>query len=421
MPIPADGPPSVVEQNDDDGFEFQPPVSGSSPPQPPPALPAEPGPVSPPGGASIPATIGAFALRLIRADFQRLAPTPDEAAALSALPQPVTTEPAQRYLVWRRALLWVSGGALALSGLIGLFEGVDTALDDANPTALAVLIIIYALAAPTAAALLITAAVRWRDIRRSRLMARIGWSVLFFTPFILATIPWASMVDAPGPARATLGAVLGMILTAMLAPALLALPAGMLRAALSLKTLVPGSVMPGWIVVAAAPLYTLVLIALTPVLLQAGGAVVTLGIWALIAAPLVYVYKWRDLARPHADSEVASVVARIRFAASIAAGVGAVMVIGGLLDANVQGLDGGTLIGLAISFGGAYFSLSVVAADFLLGVLHHARRQSAEFEGSPYAVEADRVLGGLAQCGLAASFARSAGDGPGDTDAGPSS
>ncbi len=104
----------------------------------------------------------------------------------------------------------------------------------------------------------------WDRHRRSRRTLTISWTLSFLTPRLLGLLPAAWMLELPqGDAQAQqaqtiLVGMLGAIVSFVsLMPSVLSLIPGVLRACLRVKALLPESILPGWFLIAATPLYAL--------------------------------------------------------------------------------------------------------------------------------------------------------------------
>lgn len=122
------------------------------------------------------------------------------------------------------------------------------------------------------------AAWRWRDVRTSRRLARIGFLVTFLAPFLVAALPISRFLDH-GPISEREGSSLNLALSTMvglrfsflLGSRAIALFPGIIRASMALKTLLPESPMPGWAAALLAPMYSIFLLVVFARIVQLQG------------------------------------------------------------------------------------------------------------------------------------------------------
>jgi hypothetical protein len=262
----------------------------------------------------------------------------------------VDEEDARRYLVWRRSVLIVVALPTLVSALLATRGALGTDYSGLSPTGrlleLARLAALYAM--PLTAWL---AARTWDRHRRSRTILLRGWLVAFLTPLALALFPFSWYVDLSGSdatvaSQATaLLSVLGAVsVYVTLMPAVLSLIPGVLRACLRVKALLPASILPGWFLVAATPLYVLLfLVIFTTVNQLAGNILLILAVLALLGAPLLYLFNASTFTRPlHDEAEIAR-VGTVQTQVGIVSGIGIALLLLYSLTAEIMGQS---LIGL---------------------------------------------------------------------------
>ena len=116
----------------------------------------------------------------------------------------------------------------------------------------------------------------------------------------------------------------GVYYFAVLSPAVLALVPGVMRACIRVKMLLPGAVLPGWLLVAAAPFNGLLALAAFVSLAQvAPNPLLLAGMLLWLAAPLTYLARAGVFTRPIATAAELRTARRVRGVARVLAlGVG---------------------------------------------------------------------------------------------------
>jgi hypothetical protein len=149
------------------------------------------------------------------------------------------------------------------------------------------------------------AAICWARPRASRAILVAGWTASFLVPVIIALTPWSWWDAHPETRwgqrfeRISEGLVWGFYYVAVLSPAVLALVPGIMRACIRVKLLLPQAVLPGWLLVAAAPFNgLLVLVTFVSLAQVAPSPLLLAGMLLWLAAPLVYLTRARFYTRP---------------------------------------------------------------------------------------------------------------------------
>jgi hypothetical protein len=274
---------------------------------------------------------------------------------------------------------------------------------------------LYALSAAGLIALL-----TWTQFRFSSRVLLVGFLVSFFVPMIVWLLPgsWWGYDDAYSDfreepaqfikevAEAFLEASMSLI---GLLPTVLSLIPGVQRACLRIKTLLPEAMLPGWYLVAAAPLYALFLLVIFVGINQvASDPVFLIGMFLFLAAPAMYVLRADVFTRPLAtDAEFQQMrrVQRIIALITVAAGVLLLYHVGtqNVMGIRIIGMDAKSsllqpldLVEFLLEFLGRSLFMTVFGADvFLMMTLASWRHQQA-FAGTPGAERLDRVMTGLA-------------------------
>lgn len=363
------------------------------------------------------------AQRAFKSDFLRETATAAEREELARAG--IAAGAAQDYAAWRRSMLLLGAGLLALAALLSLvgFETAETALasgfiqgghdEDAvranvrhnvgegNLRILDVSSSLEVIALVLGAAFAAAALRRWKEIGPSRRMARFGWYGLLGVPLLNAAFPWAKALDFShldaqsaelwGGMFAMVG-VVGVLVS--VAPKVVAVFPGIMRASMTVKTLVHESAVPGYMAVLCAPVYAIFLVVVFSAVNQFKGDVkLMLGLGCLIAGAMVYALRAKDLMRSHTAEEATAAIRRVRGTAMAFNGAGAALLAWFLVSMLELGvLDVVQFFATAL---GGLLMMMVVAADFLLVLISREHAQAHRFHASPLAAEFERKLGEL--------------------------
>jgi hypothetical protein len=366
--------------------------------------------------------------RVARGDFQLERATDHERAELAAARPPVVSPVAQDYAAWRGSILWA---ATVAAGANALFEflGFHPLAEQLPPQALAALgpgnvaLVDWAgrsgiIALLVGSGLVLLAALSWRAVRASILLARTGWLVMFLTPFVLAALPYTRMMDlghlaAPVRERLTtaLGTAFALSIFFSVGPRAVALFPGIIRSSLAVKTLLPESPSPGWVVTIVGPLYSVFLLVLVAGVIQTQASFFLLGgVVCMMLSPAVYVVRRKALIRPQTPAEAARVVSTTKRAAGIFSLAGVVLLT--IFVVRRPQLEVWNLLGFLMGVVGNVLVLTVVGADLVLGMLRAAHEQQRSFHESELARSLDEKLRALAEPGIAGAPTRAGGPPP---------
>ncbi|MCA9287457.1 MAG: hypothetical protein KDA05_02665, partial [Phycisphaerales bacterium] len=277
------------------------------------------------------------AQRVTRSDFQTERATELERAKLAGARHPIVNPMVQDFVAWRRSVLWVAAVLIAIYAFFQIvtfttFESamgpqIDRLYEEAveqarahgvrvelsrgefhemsmrqfgrnNAEVVDAINGILATSVFLSAICIGIAAKWWKSVPASRLWSRIAWGIMFCVPMILSFFPitWFMSFEhvqeahARGAQRQAMGAVFAVGVFMMIAPKAIALFPGIIRSAVSLKTLVPESVAPGWVAAGMAPLYAIFLFTLVSMINQSQGDIfLILGVLCFMTGPLVYI------------------------------------------------------------------------------------------------------------------------------------
>jgi hypothetical protein len=375
-----------------------------------------------------------FASRILSSNFTTAHASPEERQELEAAAIPVKSPMAQNYAAWRRAMLWFSGIGLALAALLTLFGNGSTYFDGSVPKIMRFALVAEFLLLSGGSALVFLAALSWSKISLSRKQARRGWMLGFFGPLLMFLLPFGQLItnyelasmlhkqeggtEALTAAQAeqfvaglkahpeaALGlAVAFALLFAVLAlsiliPRIFGIFPGLLRAALTLRTLVPESPLPGYIVALISPLYILLLMILLVIAAQAGSGAAFFGLLSLMGSPILLLLSVRRLSHPMPPEEMNAHLKPLRLKMVCCTMLGLLLLLGAFGE-NLGKIPAHTIISIIAQLFGSIFVLTVVASDFLLGLMKFSFDQSKALVGTPLYASMEQRYSDLAQVRL---------------------
>lgn len=176
----------------------------------------------------------------------------------------------------------------------------------------------------------------WTDLARSQRILRIGWVITFTLPFLLALVPYDLRLDsvaklhhhsADQREHLLVNLMHGLHLTLLLLPTALAMLPGVVRACIRIKTLLPASVLPGWLLVMAPPFYLLLMVIALIVLTQVTESPLLLfGMLCFLGSSMIYVGRAALLVKP-LDANGYRQISGVHFWVSLTSVAGIVMLI----------------------------------------------------------------------------------------------
>jgi hypothetical protein len=337
-------------------------------------------------------------------------------------------ETLHRFLAWRRRTLvlvilltaltaaidtatWLVGGPqLSIDFLMTL----DPASEPVQQTLfgdVAEVVWLVSFYAMPAAALL--AAVCWATPRVSRTALLAGWAASFLVPVAIALTPWGWWTVDPeagqfprlqAAERVVEGVLWGSYYVVVLSPAVLALVPGIIRACVRVKMLLPEAMLPGWLLVSAAPLNGLLMLVTFVALAQVSTSPLLLaGMVLWLAAPLVYVARAGLYTCPIASAEELRSARRVQAVAwTLALGSAGCLIAyaatGEAFGLRLVGFDAKTslvrpwqVVRYCLDFLGRALFVTVLGADMLLRATLAAWRHQRAFNGTPASTDFDRL------------------------------
>lgn len=385
--------------------------------------------------------------RSLTGDLQKVEVRQGEAEALQAIGIDDLT--IQRYLVWRRSMLFAVIGLTLLTALgrtafevLDIPEPIDRvmvfvekaearleqlrdeespdddAMDGPEPAApkntafgdaagLAWDASLYALPISALAALLC-----WQKLRWSRRWLLIGWLISFLIPVGLALTPygwWTAQEPMPTDPIKRLarqiedvaeGMAYGYTLFIIFLPNVLSLVPGVQRACLRIKTLLPQSIVPGWFLVSATPFYSLLLLVVFVAFSQiATNLLLLFGMLLWMAAPMLYLVNVGVYTQPLLTPEDRSRLRRVQLCVVAVLIVAMALLITyfltrTILNRHILGFHENDSLFLPWDFSlyfleylGRSLFITVLVADIFMQVNWSIWHNDTEFSRTPHALE----------------------------------
>lgn len=311
----------------------------------------------------------------------------------------------QRYLGWRRSLMFLVVLPTFISAIFNTIVTADRGfshLSGFGSLAEGMLLLsMYCL--PVAA---LAAAALWAQPRRSHLVLLLGGAIGFLVPIVVALLPyeWKLKTDTAGRATGNVGAVLGAAFLGFYVQFIvLALVPGTLRGCLRIKSLLPESILPGWFLVAAAPVQVLLLVlAFLGAAATYGDILLLLSGALLVAAPCLYLTRAGLFTRPLPADGSRHAIGLIQWIYMGVAGMAAVLLViflltkkTGLGETHFFGFDDKAALSAWrlpfywIEYLGRSLFVTIVAADLVLRANLSAWRSLGYFAKTPEAASYD--------------------------------
>lgn len=390
------------------------PASNPTPPAAPaPQAPAHVGAYAPGAGVNLLDQAKYHVRRAFLWNIQRIPMSADEPPALAA--GRIADPALQRYYAWRRSLLVFVTATLAVTAALATWSHFKTDHSALNGTGklIAWLRLAAHWAMPAAAFMALKC---WTDPVRSYRLLLQGWAIGFFIPIAAALVPLEQMVNAPeggwaGQAGEQMRAMrigLGLVMFATLLPLVLSLLPALVRASVRVKSLLPGSVIPGWFLMGAAALNVLIwLTVLVAINSLASNALLIAGVVLFVLAPMAFVRKGNLFIRPLAPGAEIDPIGPVQKQAvtMILCGVGCLVLF--LFTEKIQGRaivgtsDENSLIRLwdkellkfVFEYLGRSLFMTALFAELLIRIdmINHAAQR--HFRDDPAAKDYDAAIG----------------------------
>jgi hypothetical protein len=357
--------------------------------------------------------------RAVGRDLQAMPVSADEREQLAALG--VADETTQRYLIWRCSLLFLVIVPTFLSAVLETVSVAERGFQHLSTfgSLMTGMLILTSYSLPVTA---LVAALLGRRQCLSRRVVQYGWAAGFLFPVLVALFPPEWLLDLGKGSSVNLlavGFLFGVLYNIQLMPTVLSLLSGMLRGCLRIKSLLPESILPGWFLVAGAPLYAfLLLVTFITIMPMFGNALLLLSVILLLLAPLPYVAWASRFTRPLTSHAERQIIGQVQWGVFGIAGMGVLFLLIFLLTkklgAAYVGFDEESvrLVGFSertslirpwevlqffLEYYGRSLFTTVLAADLLLRANLSAWRTLGEFAKTEESLEYDKRMGQLDQ------------------------
>ena len=226
----------------------------------------------------------------------------------------ITNDTVHSYYVWRRSTLLTASPIVFISMILG-FVNLNGKFEDSVLNAWGKFLLLLQGTDSMFLFFAIAYAIStWSKLGRSILVVRIGWLLSFVMPLLPALFPLEmvikeSVLDLFDDAT-LVGYKLQFALSYAIAllPVIVTFPGGAVRASLRIRWLLPNSSLAGWILVIAAPFYSVVVcIALVVIMQVAGNSLLFLGALLIVLAPWIYMIRgnlYVGLVTPQVEKQV---------------------------------------------------------------------------------------------------------------------
>lgn len=347
-----------------------------------------------------------FVTRILQSDFGVIEPTEEERQRLLQAPVPLEEPLAQAYAAWRRSVLSIASGCLAFNALLGI-GNLSTSFDGSfrawNFVVIGFVTVTLFLLQVLGAVLTAWAAAQWHNIGLSRRLARASWVVVFLLPIAVFAVPLAKLATLSGGWTSNLIVMKLVVERAMvLFPRVLGLFPGVIRACMTLKTLVPESSAPGWTALIVTPAYSLFFFVSVAVALQITLSPALIGGLLLLgSAPLIYLCSARELMRSHDEDQGRRLVKKLRRTSGLCTAVGLVLILIQLMRwVDLGDISWRMLISSVAGLLGSLLLFTVVGSDLILALLRQSFEESRSFAGSERQRQLERKFVSLTRVGL---------------------
>lgn len=388
--------------------------------------------------------VGYFISRVVRSDFSSIAATAYERQVLDHAAEPITLGLAQDYVAWRRSVLAVAALFLTVQLCFGweLTGRLNSSLQGWAYTVYLIFKLTLMGSQWIAWGCLIVACLAWDQLRLSMLLARYSWLIMLLVPMGLFLLPFerfmglgdrtdfveravleegdkealkeifsreqiANLKQQIPSDQILIGFSIAQACFQWLFPKVIGLFPGLIRCAMTLKSLLPESPTLGWIVLIVSPLYALLLLMLLAISVHVAQSWITpLGFLLLSLGPVIYLLNYQVLINSHPETTGQPLIRRIRFL-SIGLTLAGLALL--LIKADQLFLlfkwhpTGWQILHLLASILASVLLLSVVGADFLLSVLLRTHESQQSFQGTKLQTAMLKKLTELANVGMAKS------------------
>jgi hypothetical protein len=330
-----------------------------------------------------------FISRIVKSDFTLVRATDEERQRLAESGDRTASSLAQDYAAWRRAVMVI---ALALLGAVTLHNLSDLwdVLSESAPFMFKLWYTAFFATQVVALMLLGLSVMGWTRMAGSRFMGWAAWCLQFFGPMLLLLVPLRTL----GVPR-DLAAVMGITFTLTLLAKIFGLFSGLVRSALTLKTLLPQGRFAAWVVGAVAPFSALFFGLAALFAVQTGATSLAYGFIAFTVGALMPLAHAAEMAKPCDETAASQLVARARRSQNGAMVAGIVFL--GWYALKVMEVDL-TLVGLlhfVCAFLANLLMVTLAAADLIIELTKKSVEQTRQAEGTPSSIELEQRLSAL--------------------------
>lgn len=330
-----------------------------------------------------------FASRIIKSDFTLVRATEEERKALAASGDKMDSALAQDYAAWRRAVMGIALGLFGVTTLLDLPNLWEAVTSRAPILFKGWRLALYGTQV-AAIGLLFLSVLSWTSLKTSRQLGRFAWCIQFFGPMALLLVPLRTLGVASDVAT-----FIGVSFTFLMMAKVFGMFSGLVRSALTLKTLLPQGRFTAWVVGAVAPFSGLFFGLAAVLAVQTGQTSLAYGFMAFTFAAIAPLVRASDLARPCIESEAAAMVAKARSIQGKAIAVGLVFVSWHVIKVMKVELGLNDAVHFVSGFLANLLLVTLAAADLIIELTKKSYAQSRESEGTDLAIELEQRLNAL--------------------------
>ncbi|MBK9071522.1 MAG: hypothetical protein IPL79_11035 [Myxococcales bacterium] len=317
---------------------------------------------------------------------------PSERRALELGASHVTHPEHQAFLAWRRSVLLLIALIFVPLTVFRFMEAFD---GPRVPDAARTMLLLPAFAEAIFCMVAFYQLRNWTKWQTQRRALFWAWAIYFLAPFFLYLYPFRAAFDGQialarqaaeiagvklNASRSQIHMVVGMAFgvqsVLVLAPKIISLMPGVIRASIVTKLIFPGSSVPGWLMVLAAPMYALFAYAIVLLPYQITGSVYFVaGNLGIMAAQFFIGWSGRQFTLPltHADANTRIHKAWMAYIGLLLLGGG--MMVVGLYDVLTQ-LNYGTVrvISAVLAFMGNVLVMTLIGTDVIIANMQRLQR-----------------------------------------------
>ena len=345
-------------------------------------------------GAKDKATVSAnlaklFASRIIKSDFTLVRATEEERSALAGSGDKMESSLAQDYAAWRRAVMGIALGLFVITTLLDLAQMWEVLISESPILFKGWRLALFATQV-VPIGLLFLSILNWTNLRKSRQLGRLAWCIQFFGPLALLLVPLRTL-----GLSAEIASFIGVTFTLFMMAKVFGMFSGLVRSALTLKTLLPQGRFTGWVVGVVAPFYGLFFGLAAIMAVQTGQTSLAYGFIAFTFSAIAPLAHAADLSRPCSENEATVMVAKARLIQGRAIAVGLLFVSWYVIKVMKVELGLNDAVHFASSFLANLLLVTLASADLIIELIKKSYSQSRETEGTDVTIELEQRLSAL--------------------------